>query len=254
MESEDPKFRHIGLSTDGTVIFCEMDNGKTYSLPTVALSRAEDWEPDAKPVAAKIIHDGYGAVVEFGTGAQIDFPCDFVLHFCEPSYGWYKDKRRAKSGVGARIREIRESRGLTLDELAGKCGIAKPNLSRLENDKVTPALGTISRIAAALGTHPALLFASERPDDAWKWTLHTFIEWKHGLLWKETAESRPVVSIPPNELVRVFLDTRPEHRYARRKLLNYADSSGKNLAACALDSEKWDREVPMVDNQRRAAR
>ncbi len=33
-----------------------------------------------------------------------------------------------------------------------KCGIAKPNLSRLENDKVTPKFETLRAIAAALGT------------------------------------------------------------------------------------------------------
>jgi DNA-binding XRE family transcriptional regulator len=150
MASEEPRFRHIGLSSDGAVIFCEMDNGKTYAMPLGALDRAEEWDPKAKPKEADIIHDGYAAVVEFNTGVTIDFPSDFVLHVCEPAYSWYKDKGRAMSGVGRRIRKIRRSHGLTLDALAAKCGIAKPNLSRLENDKVTPRVETLQRIALAL--------------------------------------------------------------------------------------------------------
>src|SRR5712692_6342959 len=138
MASDELRFSHVGLSSDGAVVFCEMDNGKTYAMPLGALERAEDWDPKAKPTAAAIIDDGYAAFVEFDTGVKIDFPSDFVLHVCEPSYAHYKDKARAVSGVGGRIREIREARGLTLDALAAKCGIAKPNLSRLENDKVTP--------------------------------------------------------------------------------------------------------------------
>src|SRR5438876_4367187 len=157
MESSELRFRHIGLSSDAAVVFCELDNGKTYAMPLRALDRAEDWDPKAKPKAAGIIHDGYAAIVEFDTGVTIDFPSDFVLHVCEPSYTWYKDKGRAVSGVGGRIREIRTARGLTLDALAAKCGIAKPNLSRLENDKVTPRFETLRAVAAGLGIDPALL-------------------------------------------------------------------------------------------------
>src|SRR6266498_1453532 len=168
MESNEPRFRHVGISSDGAVIFCEMDNGKTYAMPLRALEQAEDWNRKAKPKAAGIIHDGYAAFVEFDTGVKIDFPSDFVLHVCEPSYACYKDKGRAVSGVGGRIREIRQARGLTLDALATKCGIAKPNLSRLENNKVTPTYETLRTVAAALDTHPALLVRR----DAWTWTQH----------------------------------------------------------------------------------
>jgi len=176
MESNEHRFKHVGLSSDDAVIFCAMDNGKTYAMPLPALEQAEDWDLKAKPKAVGIVHDGYAAFVEFDTGVKIDFPSDFVLHVCEPSYAWFKDKVRAVSGVGGRIREIREARGLTLDALAAKCGIAKPNLSRLENDKVTPTFATINSIAAALHTHPALLVSVEKPEHAWTWTLQKFVE------------------------------------------------------------------------------
>ena len=102
MESNELRFKHVGLSSDGFVIFCEMNNGKTYSMPLSALEQAEDWNPKAKPKAVHIIHDGYAALVEFDGGIKIDFPSDFVLHVCEPSYAFHKSKGRASSGVGAR--------------------------------------------------------------------------------------------------------------------------------------------------------
>src|SRR5262249_37984393 len=156
-----------------------------------------------KPKAIDIIHDGYAAVVEFDKGSKIDFPSDFVLHVCEPSYANYKNKGRAKSGVGARIREIRQARRLTLDALAAKCCIAKPNLSRLENDKVTPTFGTLAPIAAALDVHPSLLVQKH----AWTWTRHKFGEWRLGLRWQENNSRVELVRAV--DMVKVFLATRP---------------------------------------------
>src|SRR5439155_1724850 len=83
-------------------------------------------------------------------------------------------KRPARSGIGSRLREIREARGLTLASLARKSGIAKPNLSPLENDKVTPTFKTLQMIASALGTHPALFVR----EDAWEWTQYYFDQWR----------------------------------------------------------------------------
>ncbi len=253
MESNELRFRHVGLSTDHAVIFCEMDNGKTYSMPLCALERAEAWNAKAKPRALGIIHDGYAAFVEFDNAVQIDFPSDFVLHVCEPSYAWYKDKGRAVSGVGGRIREIREARGLTLDALSARCGIAKPNLSRIENDKVTPKFETISMIAAALHTHPALLVSDEKPEHAWTWTRHRFVEWKLGLLWKAAVHDSPI-EVSAKDMVRVFLATRPEHRYARSKLLKYSNPNGAEVGGYTLDAQMWECEVAATNGRKEDAK
>src|SRR5262249_17841 len=155
---------------------------------------------------------------------------DFVLHICEPAYPWNKTKSRAASGVGRRIREIREARGLTLEALAAKCGIAKPNLSRLENDKLRPTIETLSAVAAALGTHPVLLVAAKKPEHAWTWTLHKFVEWKLGLLWQEAAGSS-MADVNARDLVFTFLATRPEHAYACSRLLKYANPCDSEFGA-----------------------
>ncbi|MFL5342088.1 MAG: helix-turn-helix domain-containing protein [Gemmataceae bacterium] len=241
MESDELRFKHVGLSSDGAMVFCDMDNGKTYAMPLNALDRAEIWNPKAKPLTTGIIHDGYAAFVEFDSGAKIDFPSDFVLYVCEPAYAWHKDKKRTASGIGGRIREIREARGLTLAALAAKSGIAKPNLSRLENDRVTPTPETLNTIASALGTHPVLLTSEKKPELAWTWTRHAFEQWKLNLLWDESISASPSVLVRAVDLVKVFLATRPENRYARKKLLDDANHALHDVERdkLLLDAEKW---------------
>jgi transcriptional regulator with XRE-family HTH domain len=261
MESNELRFRHVGLSSDGAVIFCEMDNGRAYAMPLRALDRAENWDPKAKPKAVGIIHDGYAAIVEFDTGARIDFPSDFVLHVCEPSYAWYKNKGRAASGIGEWIRKIRRSRNLTLEALAAKCGIAKPNLSRLENDKVTPTLATLQTVAAAMNVDLALVNVAEQPEYAWTWTRYKFDEWSGGLRWSAANRGSPPERVGAKDMVMVFLARWPEHEYAREKLLEnfdfqkYLDPRRRDpdLREHLLDSERWAREKAAAKAARQRA-
>ena len=67
-----------------------------------------------------------------------------------------------------------------------------------------------------------------------------FTEWKLGLLWKESAHGSAVQPIPMFDLVKVFLATRPEHRYARQRL--YALYAPRK-PEFSLNAEKWAREV-----------
>jgi hypothetical protein len=99
MESEELRFEHMGVSSDGAIIFCAMDNGQTFAMPVGALEKADCYEPKAKPKSVKIIHEGYAAIVHFDNKAKIDFPSDFVRHICDPSYAWHKDKVRRQCKV-----------------------------------------------------------------------------------------------------------------------------------------------------------
>ena len=62
--------------------------------------------------------------------------------------------------VGRGIRELRESRGVTLDQLAAETRLTKGQLSRIENGKVSSPVSTLTRIAAALGVSPGYFFSS----------------------------------------------------------------------------------------------
>jgi transcriptional regulator with XRE-family HTH domain len=52
--------------------------------------------------------------------------------------------------LGERIREIREARGLTQRQVAGRLEIDDYYVSRLENNHINPTLATLQRLARAL--------------------------------------------------------------------------------------------------------
>jgi transcriptional regulator with XRE-family HTH domain len=54
--------------------------------------------------------------------------------------------------VGSRIAEARARAGITLDRLAGLTGFSKGYLSKIENSRKVPPIGSLARIAAALKT------------------------------------------------------------------------------------------------------
>ncbi len=57
----------------------------------------------------------------------------------------------ASLNIGSQIRKLRNSRELTLQDLAGLSGLSKPNLSQIENNLVTPPIATLLKISTALG-------------------------------------------------------------------------------------------------------
>jgi transcriptional regulator with XRE-family HTH domain len=52
--------------------------------------------------------------------------------------------------VGEKIRELREERGLTLQEMADRTGYSSALLSQIENHMISPPLGALIKIAKAL--------------------------------------------------------------------------------------------------------
>jgi XRE family transcriptional regulator, regulator of sulfur utilization len=52
--------------------------------------------------------------------------------------------------VGARVRALREGMGLSLRELAARCGVSAPMLSQVERGETSPTLAVAGRIAAGL--------------------------------------------------------------------------------------------------------
>ncbi len=54
--------------------------------------------------------------------------------------------------IGQRIREIRKSRGMTLQALAGSCGLSSSMLSLVERGLASPSIGSLIVVGEALGT------------------------------------------------------------------------------------------------------
>jgi len=69
--------------------------------------------------------------------------------------------RAGLAALGRHIQARRNQRGITLEAMAVRTGLSKSYLSRIENGKKTPPLGTLDRIAHALGTDINVLLAGE---------------------------------------------------------------------------------------------
>lgn len=66
---------------------------------------------------------------------------------------------------GQRIKDLREQRGITLEELGKKIGITRQAVHSLETrDNI--GLATMRKVADALGTHPAYLMGFVSEEDA----------------------------------------------------------------------------------------
>ena len=65
--------------------------------------------------------------------------------------------------LGKRIAQVRAARVLTLEQLSVKTGFTKGYLSKIENSKVIPPIGTLIRIARELEADVAELL---QPDPA----------------------------------------------------------------------------------------
>ena len=67
--------------------------------------------------------------------------------------------------LGTALRRLRKAQGLTLQQLAARCGLSQPFLSQLENGKAMPSLMALHYVAQALKTTAhSLLQPQERLD------------------------------------------------------------------------------------------
>ncbi len=74
------------------------------------------------------------------------------------------DVERSITELGYRLGSIREGRGWTLDELAERSGISKPQLSRLESGERRPSLAALLSLSKAYGVAVGAFFCA--PDTA----------------------------------------------------------------------------------------
>ena len=65
------------------------------------------------------------------------------------------------ASIGTRIRILRRKQGRTVQEIADQGGFSKSLLSKIENNHITPAVATLTKIARALGTTVSALVAEQ---------------------------------------------------------------------------------------------
>ena len=71
----------------------------------------------------------------------------------KPKSGYYINKP-ALLLVGAKIREIRNSKGISIEQLANTSGMDYSQLARMEGGKVNFSISYLFRVAEALGVTP----------------------------------------------------------------------------------------------------
>ena len=64
--------------------------------------------------------------------------------------------------IGRRIKALRQSRGLTLDDLAERSGVSRAMISRVERGESSPTATLLDRLCAGLGILISALFHEER--------------------------------------------------------------------------------------------
>jgi transcriptional regulator with XRE-family HTH domain len=72
-----------------------------------------------------------------------------------------EEKKSQELRVGERIRELRESKGLSLQDMANRTGYSSALLSQVENHFISPPLGGLIKIAKALEVRVGTFFGDE---------------------------------------------------------------------------------------------
>lgn len=67
--------------------------------------------------------------------------------------------------LGGKIRELRQRKRYTLQDVAARTGLSKPFLSQIENNRVIPPVATLLRLATALEVGMAYFFQEETGED-----------------------------------------------------------------------------------------
>lgn len=97
--------------------------------------------------------DPYQVILHAKSGQMVELPWDFVRHHCD---GSYRPRVEAiglagRQAIGVKIRQLRESAGLTQEGLAHAAHIGRVTLVRIENAEQSPRYETLASLAQALG-------------------------------------------------------------------------------------------------------
>ena len=85
--------------------------------------------------------------------------------------------------LGKKIREMRNQKGLTQEELADRCELTKGYISQLENNLNSPSIATLTDILSALGSNLSEFFREETAEKV-IFSKNEFIEKdSEGVLW-----------------------------------------------------------------------
>lgn len=86
--------------------------------------------------------------------------------------------------IGAKIKQMRNQKALTQEELADRCELTKGYISQLENNVNSPSIATLTDILSALGSNLAEFFQEEAEEKVVFSKDEFFEKNSDGVLWK----------------------------------------------------------------------
>lgn len=78
-----------------------------------------------------------------------------------PEANWEAERHHLRAELGARMKSVRQSAGLTLDAAAQRSGVALSTIHKIENGRVSPSYENLVRIARAYDIGMERLFSED---------------------------------------------------------------------------------------------
>ena len=146
VKNADRMMTSAGLLDEG-IELCFAD-GRSGLVPFAAIPEI----PERAVVTAIELPNPYEMVIETTGDGRVEIPWDFARYYCDETYRPTVEAIavQGRRTLGGRIRQFRESAGLTQDALAREAGIGRITLVRLENGEQAPRFKTLNAIAHAL--------------------------------------------------------------------------------------------------------
>lgn len=108
--------------------------------------------------------------------------------------------------IGSVLKELRAERGLTLRQLADLAQVTSAYLSRLENEKISPSIHTLKRVAEGLGVPVIDFFANDLVDAP---SINAPENWDRKVIKGLNAEIRQMGGPPGSRKMSPFFLTIP---------------------------------------------
>ena len=127
-----------------------------FSAITPSKAEFVDWEKAF--VSADALH-----VTAPGKPKEIEIPWHVIRRLTDSQFARHMADCALNQArhIGARLRELRNRRGLSQAKVAAAAGIEPANLSRIENGRYDLSTSTLWKLLAAMGYSPADLATSE---------------------------------------------------------------------------------------------
>jgi transcriptional regulator with XRE-family HTH domain len=76
-----------------------------------------------------------------------------------------KNNENSALQIGAKIKAFRKNQNTTIKQISEKVGVSESYISQLEHNKVNPSLGTLKKLATALGVNMVDFFSNGSSED-----------------------------------------------------------------------------------------